>query len=183
MNRTNGKIAEQSKKELTQGLLTLMATYPFSDITVTQIAQEAKLSRRTFYRLFHTKEEMISQLLDQYVFEFFEEIKKHDTHHYWDTVLLYFSFWEKRKDFLVLLKDHSLLYLLYQKTFQSSYELLSIEKPYRKKADEDPCLSYGIAYSMGGMNQLLIHWIEDGMRIEPSLFINYIHYGMQSETI
>ena len=55
MNYTNGKIAEQSRNKIARGLLQVMEQYDFKDITVTQIAQEAGLSRKTFYRLFSGK--------------------------------------------------------------------------------------------------------------------------------
>jgi AcrR family transcriptional regulator len=52
MNKTNGKIAEQSKQKMAVALLTVMKQYDYHEITVTQITQEAELSRKTFYRLF-----------------------------------------------------------------------------------------------------------------------------------
>ena len=55
MNQTNGKIAEQSKQKIVKALLHVMEQYDFKEITVTQIAQEAQLSRKTFYRLFSVK--------------------------------------------------------------------------------------------------------------------------------
>lgn len=58
MNRTNWKIAEQSKQRMVQALLTIMGQYDYREITVTQITQEAQLSRKTFYRLFSDKDDM-----------------------------------------------------------------------------------------------------------------------------
>ena len=55
MNRTNGRIAEESKKRFAGALLELMKTYPYPDITVTQLCQTAGLSRRVFYHLFTGK--------------------------------------------------------------------------------------------------------------------------------
>lgn len=60
MNTTNGKIAEQSKEKLVKALLIVMEQYDFKEITITQLSQEAGLSRKTFYRLFKDKEELIN---------------------------------------------------------------------------------------------------------------------------
>lgn len=49
MNTTNGKIAEQSKEKLIKALLVIMEQYDFKEITITQLSQEAGLSRKTFY--------------------------------------------------------------------------------------------------------------------------------------
>ena len=43
MNNTNWKIAEQSKQKMVQALLTIMEQYDYKEITITQIAQEARL--------------------------------------------------------------------------------------------------------------------------------------------
>ena len=60
MNRTNGKIAEQSKEKISKALLSIMEQYDFQEITITQISQEARLSRKTFYRLFSTKTDVLN---------------------------------------------------------------------------------------------------------------------------
>lgn len=65
MNRTNGKIAEQSKEKISKALLSIMEQYDFQEITITQISQEARLSRKTFYRLFSTKTDVLN-----YYFEY-----------------------------------------------------------------------------------------------------------------
>lgn len=64
MNRTNGKIAEQSKQKLAAALLEIMKQYEYKEITVTQITQEARLSRKTFYRLFSDKDDILNLLFD-----------------------------------------------------------------------------------------------------------------------
>ncbi|MDD5935797.1 MAG: TetR/AcrR family transcriptional regulator [Clostridiales bacterium] len=64
MNRTNGKIAEQSKQKFVEALVTVMKQYDYKCITVTQIAQEADLSRKTFYRLFTDKDEILMLLFE-----------------------------------------------------------------------------------------------------------------------
>ena len=84
MNYTNGKIAEQSRNKIARGLLQVMEQYDFKDITVTQIAQEAGLSRKTFYRLFSDKDEVLEAILNRLSQEFIAQIKEHELQHYWD---------------------------------------------------------------------------------------------------
>ena len=183
MNNTNGKIAEQSRKKLTKGFLELMKTYPYSDITVTQISQEAKLSRKTFYRLYKGKDEILLRYINYLNTEFLSEVHTKELHHYWDTILLYFEYWKKHSEFLLLLKQNELLYLLMQKSYESTFSVLAITKPYRLNVEEDPCLVYGMAFSMGGVSHMLMKWIEEGMSIEPKIIVDYLHYGLQSSGI
>lgn len=59
MNNTNGLIAERSKEAIALALLKVMKIYDYKEITVTQITQEAGVSRKTFYRHFSDKDEVL----------------------------------------------------------------------------------------------------------------------------
>ena len=56
------KQIEYSKNEICQALFHLLETYPFGDITVNEILDLSQISRRTFYRYFSNKD----QVLDYY---------------------------------------------------------------------------------------------------------------------
>lgn len=43
MNRTNGRIAEESRQKFAAALFKLMKVYNYAEITVTQLSQEAEL--------------------------------------------------------------------------------------------------------------------------------------------
>lgn len=90
MNNTNWKIAEQSKQKMVQALLTIMEQYDYKEITITQIAQEAQLSRKTFYRLFSSKDEILSLFFEGLFQECFGRIKAQNIQHYWDVVQVFF---------------------------------------------------------------------------------------------
>lgn len=51
--------AIQSQQWLTESLISLMETKPFSQITVQEIYSQAGLSRQTFYNFFKSKEEIL----------------------------------------------------------------------------------------------------------------------------
>ena len=183
MNNTNGKIAEQSRQKLMQGLLKLMKVYKYAEITVTQISQEAELSRKTFYRLYKSKEEILSGYIDTLTAEFMKQIGINQPHHYWDTILMYFDFWKQHRDFLLILRQNQLLHLLMQKSYENTFQVLSLTKPYRTDSQEDSGLPYGMAFSVGGVSFMLIKWIEDGMETDPKIFVDYIHYGLQNPNV
>ncbi len=89
MNKTNGKIAEQSKKKLAAALLEIMKQYDYKEITITQITLEAQLSRKTFYRLFSDKDDILTLLFDGLFQECFTQIKAQQVQHYWDVVQVF----------------------------------------------------------------------------------------------
>lgn len=171
MNCTNGKIAEQSRNKIARGLLQVMEQYDFKDITVTQIAQEAGLSRKTFYRLFSGKDEVLETILNSLSQKFIAQIKEHELQHYWDVVQEYFNFCEGQKDLLLLLRRNGLLGRMFDLSYQKS---TAVFEYVRSKESEERLvqrLPYMLAYSLGGMNSMLFKWIEDDMKIPSSELI------------
>lgn len=84
MNHTKNPTALQSQKWILQALLVLMQENDYDKISVSEICRKAELDRRTFYRNFDSKhdvlEQYIAQLSNEYMLEF-EEIKKPDKYY------------------------------------------------------------------------------------------------------
>ena len=181
MNNTNRLIAEQSKKRIAEAMLNVMNTYDYREITITQITQEAHISRKTFYRHFHDKDEVLKHLFDSLYQECLSSIKKSVIHNYWDVAQCFFDFWEKHVETLNLMKQSNLLPQLFEESYDKSFEVFKfvrtsdIANHYREQ------LPYLLAYSIGGMNSMLIKWIEDGMSIPSSTLILCLREGLNSE--
>lgn len=183
MNNTNWKIAEQSKQKLGEALLTVMEVYDYREITITQVAQEAGLSRKTFYRLFSDKDSVLSYIFESLFAECFSLIQIQKIEHYWDLVQLYFDFWEERKKLLSLLQKNSLLPRVIEYTYQHSmvvFEQLRSREVMDTVSDQLP---YMLAYSIGGMHSMLLKWIEMGMNIPSSELIHQLRTGFMSPDI
>ena len=183
MNTTNGRIAEQSKEKLANALLTVMKQYSFKEITITQLAQEANLSRKTFYRLFADKDEVLSYLFQNLYIECFEQIKSQHTQHYWDIVQCYFDFWEERKSLLLLFKQSKLLPVLFDGAYKYSFSIFE----YIRSKDVAEYLSvqlpYLLAYSIGGIHSMLLRWVENDMAVPSHILIEQLKNGFSSAEI
>ncbi len=174
MNPNNEITRHLSKEKLISALLLLMETYSFPDITVTQICQEAHLSRKTFYRLFQSKEELIIYEIETILDNFAEEYKSCTKKDYWDALPNIFEFLKKQKHFLLLLNQNNLLYL-FSMQLDALYErLLLIKDPHHPVIESNPYLPYMSAYSMGGLSRVLMRWISLDMKDDPKDFIAYI---------
>lgn len=183
MNSTNGKIAEQSKRKLMNALLSVMKQYEFKNITVTQIAQEADLSRKTFYRLFPDKEAVLMLIFEGVFKDCITQIKKKDIHHYWEVVQLYFDYWEKQKELLALLKRNELLPLLFEYSYCHSQEVFECVRSNEIAKHFSRQLPYLLAYAVGGMHSMLIKWVEDDMVIPSTELVEKLKNGFKSEDI
>ena len=183
MNHTNGKIAEQSKQKMSQALISVMKQYDYKDITVTQIAQEAQLSRKTFYRLFTDKDAILTLCFDNLFQQAFMRIKSQNTQHYWEVVQIYFDFWEEQKDLLYLLQKSNLLHRLFEYSYQHSMEVFEYIRSKDVAVSFALPLPYMLAYSVGGMHSMLLKWVENGMDIPSSQLIEKLKAGFMSGNI
>lgn len=183
MNTTNGKIAARSRERLARALLTVMERYDFREITVTQISQEAGLSRKTFYRLFRGKEELLGFVFEQLYEACLARIRARQLHHYWDVVQCYFDFCEERRALLFLLKRNNLLGPLFEGAYQRAFQVFEYVRSKETVDAYSPFLPYLLAYSVGGMNSMLLKWVESDMDIPSSALIEKLKHGLMSPDI
>jgi AcrR family transcriptional regulator len=106
----NGQ-AQQSQQLMIDALLILMKSYPFEDITITQICQEAKVVRPTFYRNFESKEDILRLFLDKIKPDLVPVQRDPETD---VSVILngYFDYMLSYKGFLLLIDKNNLFYLI-----------------------------------------------------------------------
>ena len=180
MNRTNGRIAEESKKKFVGALLELMKVYPYTDITVTQLSQEAELSRKTFYRLFDDKDDILTLLFDGLYLECFTQIRQRNVKRYWELVQLYFDFWESRKEVLFLLSKSGLLSRMFEYVYRHGEQVFVALRSADTANTFFASLPYLLAYSIGGMHSMLMKWVESGMTVPSQVLIAQLKAGFQS---
>ena len=180
MNRTNGRIAEESKQKFTSALLCLIKDWQYSEITVTQLAQEAKLSRKTFYRLFNDKDDILTLFFDRLFNEFFAEIKDKNVKRYWELVQLYFDFWGSRREILLLLGKNNLLPRMFEYVYRNAERIFVAVRTSEKAEGFARSLPYLLAYSVGGMHSMLIKWVESGMTVPSAILTAQLKAGFQS---
>ncbi len=183
MNKTNGKIAEQSKKQIANSLLKIMEQYDFKEITITQISQEAGLSRKTFYRLFSDKGDVLSFLFEELYIECFSKIQSRNIEHYWDVVQCYFDFWEEHKSILSLFRQNNLLPTLFEGAYKYSFKIFEYVRSKEVVDEFSEILPYLLAYSVGGMHSMLLKWVENDMKIPSELLIQQLMTGFKSEQL
>ena len=146
------KRAAQSKKRMVQALLRLMRQYPYREITITQITQEAQLFRRTFYRLFSDKDDILAVLFKGLFCVYFAQVKQRQLRHYWDIVQLFFDFWQQREDLLLLLRQNSLLGQVLAQSYRYATQVFA----FVRCGEVATPLPYMLAYSVGGMHAMLL---------------------------
>lgn len=104
------EVSAENQRKITQSLLALMEKIPFEDITVTQLCQEAKVSRRIFYHLFSNKKGALYALVDNQILD----IGRFDDGGQ-DDMLRFFRYWKEQRLFLDALSENGLSGLLLER--------------------------------------------------------------------
>ena len=107
MTESNNPSAIRSKAEITQALLALMRKYPYSEITVKQIILEARLARKTFYRNYDSKDDVLLSLIRGIFREYFDIVNEARG----DVLTTIFSFADSNRELLLLLDTNSMLHV------------------------------------------------------------------------
>ena len=74
MNQSQNPSSIRSRKEITDALLKLMHEHPYQDISVKQIILETNLARRTFYRNYESKDDVLDSVITDKITEYAEEL-------------------------------------------------------------------------------------------------------------
>ncbi len=177
MNPSKNPSALRSKKILTETLLHLMENCPYPEITVKQILLESGISRKTFYRNFLSKDDVLNSHIDAIIYEYLETLLIQETYSFLQMLDIIFSFCEHNKDLLFLLRDNELLYLLLPKLNRL---ILTEHKRITRNPSAAALSRYIILFNIGGIWNILSDWIENNMEAKPADIKKVIRHYLQN---
>jgi len=143
----------------------MLAVKPLYSISISEIAENAKVDRRTFYRHFKSKNEVISYCIHKVSKQYEEIILRYNIN---DT----YSFAKAIFETLVIMKE--ILQILYKQNLLDLVltEFEIIYKKYQYQCTEPEILKlenidYIMAYLRGGFTNIVRKWIVDGCLYSP----------------
>lgn len=158
--------AVRSQKEITDALLVLMKEHPYNEITVKQILLESKLARKTFYRNFESKDDVLFSLLRRNLEDYFD-IVNNARGSVLDTI---FEFADKKRELLMLLDKNNMLYVVLQCLNLFSVVMLDNQNkelnPFSKLFDGLD-REYLVALNIGAVWNVISTWVHRGMDQSP----------------
>lgn len=108
-------IALRSQKTITEVLLQLMTQYPYTEITVKHILLEAGISRKTFYRNFSSKDDVLHTYIDTVLNDYTETLFQEENYSFVKMLDTIFTFCSKYQKILFILRDNQLLHTLLER--------------------------------------------------------------------
>ena len=115
---------------------------PYNKITIADICRKANVSRKTFYRCFHSKQACLLAVIDRHLSVSYEEAGHGGLHQY-------FIYWQHNRDFLRALKANDLCPILWEQAIQFVSQ--------RNQQDWD---EYQIRFVVTGVLCVIVQWIE-----------------------
>ncbi|OPJ65144.1 TetR/AcrR family transcriptional regulator [Clostridium oryzae] len=158
---------QQSIKWLTDALLALMTEKSYEEISITEICSRADLSRRTFYRLYKSKEDILKEYAEALCFDYFELFEKQKNLSLTNVAKIFFSFWINYKGFLLTLHKEKLIHILLFKFNELLPKVYVKYKAHLLETKDKKSIEYVAFYNAGGFWNLLIKWLEDGCKKTP----------------
>lgn len=171
MNGSTNPSAIRSKAEICEALIRLMKDHPYEEITVKQIALEAKLVRKTFYRNFDSKEDVLETILDKLIAEYKKQLIMSNKIM---PIEVIFNFCIEHKNLILLFDKNNLMYRIQQKLNDAIpvklEELMAFGfVPTEFFCGFDP--SYQILFNIGGIWNVICRWAHGGMEDDPKQLI------------
>ena len=164
MNDSRNPSALRSKQQIIDALLKLMEDHPYNEITVKQIILETDLVRKTFYRNFTSKDDVLNSYINMKVLEYCDALLDQP-----DPLVVIFDFCEKNRKMLEILNKNNMMHILLLRLNEIIPELNETadlsRNPFKKLiGDMEP--DYLIAFNVGAMWNVIFKWVERGMK-EP----------------
>lgn len=167
------KQKEQSRKMIEDALFELLEEKEYSQITITELVKRADVARRTFYRLYDSKEDVIRHYFRRLCGKYQSAYPALQGYHFKQIALDFFSFWYQEKDTLLKLHRAGLDEVLYLEVSSASTQVVS-GRINSEKLQKSEDLVYFACYSVGGFINLLFRWIEEGMTEPPEAYAEIV---------
>lgn len=153
------------QRQIEHGLVSLMNTMRYEDITVSDFCQKMRIPRKSFYRYFSSKDGALHALIDHTLMEFdtesgYEGPKKRTM---WSDLEAFFRFWVQQKPFLDALERSGLSGVLTERAIgyavnEGAFAVKTLSK------EATRAQQYVMMFAVCGLMTMMIQWHHEGYR-------------------
>ena len=113
---TTEKAALQQRR-MEECLLSVMRDKPFAVISVSSLCEQTGLSRKTFYRLFESKQDVLDSLIDRAIRDYirFSLPQQAAVPEVSPELLSFYHYWQEQRDLLDALSKNGFSTMLYDR--------------------------------------------------------------------
>ena len=159
---------KQTKDSIAESLVSLIENNNYDEITIQEVASGCNISRRTIYRHFRTKDEILSYSFRSCLIKLADYISLQDTQDLHKLCLTYFKFWEENIDRLIMMNDAGVLFR-FGSEFDSLVSVIADRMLSRASSaplspEEISMFRYKFAYETAGFWQITEIWSQEQPR-------------------
>ncbi len=159
---------KQTKDSIAESLVSLIENNNYDEITIQEVASGCNISRRTVYRHFRTKDEILSYSFRSCLIKLADYISLQDTKDLHKLCLTYFKFWEENIDRLLMMNDAGVLFR-FGSEFDSLVSVIADRMLSRASGvplspEEISMFRYKFAYETAGFWQITEIWSQEQPR-------------------
>ena len=154
------------QRELEQGLLELMLTRRYEDITVSDLCEKMQIPRKAFYRYFSGKDGALQALMDHTLIAFYGNPhgkKYQKTGTAVGDLEYFFYFWQENSRLIDALQRNAMSGMLFERAVSLAQreQLMPRQLLHWQQDLQSAALSFAIC----GLMAMVIQWHQDGYRI------------------
>ena len=156
------------QRQLEKGLLKIMQTQPYEDISISDLCDQMDIPRKSFYRYFSNKDGALFALIDHTLMEFEQAHPAFDTTYESRAVYdleKFFLFWYRQKDLLdVLLRNRLSGLLVERATNHAIHEHLV---PGYLMGKDESSQHLALTFAVCGLLSMVMQWHQNGFLDTP----------------
>lgn len=170
--RDTSRRIQKTKDEIANALCSLLATEQYDVITIQEIADSCSVTRRTLYRHFKTKDEILHHCFQGCAKQFSDYISAHAPKDFHELCIVYFSFWNENMNMLTILNKSGIMYR-FADEFESLVMMMSSQTGHISATNEAARLKFmkkyrfHFAYRTAGFWHVTEVWSRETPRKSP----------------
>lgn len=159
----------QTRQWLEEALFDLLATKKsLQNISIAELSEHAQIARRTFYRYYHSKEQVLTNYLDRLILDYISKLQTEKLTNFEDLVNLFFQYWSQYTEPLKILQDANLLVLILQRSYDKlSAAYTTVMAPWHVTNSNQRQITYDSRFIGGGLYNIFDEWLKGDCREMP----------------
>lgn len=170
--RDTSRRIQKTKDEIANALCSLLATEQYDVITIQEIADSCSVTRRTLYRHFKTKDEILHHCFKGCATQFSDYIAARAPKDFHELCIVYFTFWNENMNMLTILNKSGIMYR-FASEFESLVMMMSVQTGHGAPSDKESQLlfldkyRFHFAYRTAGFWHVTEVWSREDPRKSP----------------
>ncbi|MFC6295844.1 TetR/AcrR family transcriptional regulator [Lactiplantibacillus daoliensis] len=170
----HAKIAKQSQSWVIDAFFELLVQEDYESLTVKAIADQAQLSRRTFYRFFKDKTAILDYLDQQFLTDYAKALQmlNSETVTFDEVVVLFFRFmWDRRHRLRILIRRNLFMARLPTVMAQAPKLYKHFEAPWHRAGNAEQ-VKLLMTFMLGGYWSVINDWLAQTDPVPPEELAN-----------